>query len=250
MEATPLSAEDAVEARELHRRPDDAPEKPESSRATGKKPEALGILAVETRSAERGSSPSSSSVAEAPRAASANLQAADKQAELLNQQELLELAGAIVVDGRTLRQAYDLHLISERGLRRLVAEYRRNGDMHEALKREITEHEIDFERDPAMRDLALSATGGSSSDTPPAAGADHPVIAELVQQATAANDAPSGEHGQPAEHKESPDPPPSPPTGPPTETTPLSYGPIIDVAIAVLIIVLVLLVLIVYLTRH
>ena len=46
------------------------------------------------------------------------------------------------------------HLIGEKGLRRVVAEYLRGGDFMKALKRELLEKEKDFERDPKLRDQA------------------------------------------------------------------------------------------------
>ncbi len=72
----------------------------------------------------------------------------------VNREELLDISSKISVDGTTLRQAYETHLIGENALRRLIAEHVRGGDLHAALKAEITQHEIDFERDPQMRDHA------------------------------------------------------------------------------------------------
>ena len=67
-----------------------------------------------------------------------------------------------------MRQIYETHLVGERGLRRLVAEHLRGGDLNKALRREIVEREIDFERDPALRDIvptapAAGASGGGSA---------------------------------------------------------------------------------------
>lgn len=78
----------------------------------------------------------------------------EKRVETLNRAELLSLSEKIVVEGSSLRQIYETHLVGERGLRRLVAEYLRGGDVQKALRQEIVEHEIDFERDPVMRDMA------------------------------------------------------------------------------------------------
>jgi hypothetical protein len=44
-------------------------------------------------------------------------------------------------------------------LRRLVQEHLSGGDLKKALRQEIVEREIDFERDPAMRDQASSGGG-------------------------------------------------------------------------------------------
>lgn len=91
--------------------------------------------------------------------------AAKGQAENLSRQELLELSEKITVEGASLRQAYDAHLFSEKGLRRIVAEYLHGGNVARALRRETIEREIDFERDPILRDRSkangLSASGVS-----------------------------------------------------------------------------------------
>jgi hypothetical protein len=79
---------------------------------------------------------------------------AGKRIETLNRVDLLSLSEKIIVDGTSLRQIYESRLVGERGLRRLIAEYMNGGDLKKALKHEIVEREIDFERDPAMRDLA------------------------------------------------------------------------------------------------
>lgn len=97
-----------------------------------------------------------------------NLPPSSTRVETLDRTELLELSEKIIVDGNSLRQIYETHLIGERGLRRLVAEHLRGGDVRKALKREVVEREIDFERDPAMRDKAVSAMsgGGATQATP------------------------------------------------------------------------------------
>ncbi len=91
----------------------------------------------------------------------------EKRIETLSRAELLELSERIVIDGTSLRQIYENNLIGERGLRRLLTEYMHGGDIKRALKHEILEREIDFERDPVMRDLARqgggTATGGGKA---------------------------------------------------------------------------------------
>jgi len=87
----------------------------------------------------------------------------DKNIETLNRAELLSLSEQVTVEGSTLRQIYETHLIGERGLRRLVAEHLRGGDVKKVLRREIVEREIDFERDPIMRDKAAAAVSGSGT---------------------------------------------------------------------------------------
>lgn len=91
----------------------------------------------------------------------------EKSVETLNREELLRMAEKIVVDGSSLRQIYETKLVGERGLRRLVQEHLRGGDLKKALRREVIEREIDFERDPAMRDLVTHdpgpVTGGGTT---------------------------------------------------------------------------------------
>lgn len=81
-----------------------------------------------------------------------------KRIDTLNRVELMDLGEKIVVDGSNLRQMYETHLIGERGLRRLVAEHLDGGDLRKVLRNEVLEREMDFERDPVMRDLPSSAS--------------------------------------------------------------------------------------------
>ena len=83
----------------------------------------------------------------------------------MNRAELLRLSEKITVDGSTLRQVYETNLIGERGLQRLVSEHFRGGNVKKVLRREIVEREIDFERDPVMRDYAAKVQGQGSSAT-------------------------------------------------------------------------------------
>lgn len=78
---------------------------------------------------------------------------AEKRVETLNRVQLLELSEKIIIDGTSLRKIYETHLIGERGMRHIVAEYMKDGDLKQALRQEIIERERDFERDPAMRHL-------------------------------------------------------------------------------------------------
>lgn len=82
----------------------------------------------------------------------ATLQPIDRHVETVSRADLLELSAKTVVDGTTLRQVYETNLITEKGLRRVLIEHLRGGDIKRALKRELIEREKDFERDPIMRD--------------------------------------------------------------------------------------------------
>ena len=97
----------------------------------------------------------------------------------MSRTELLSLSEKIVVDGSSLRQVYETRLVGEKGLRRLIQEYLGNGDIKKALRREIVEREVDFERDPILRDNApqpgLSAGGTATT------------LKELLKKANAAS---------------------------------------------------------------
>ena len=89
----------------------------------------------------------------------------DKHVETLKQKDLLELSGKIVVEGVSLRHVYESHQIGEQALRRIVSEHLRGGNVGEALQDELTQHEIDFERDPQLRDRnrrAPAVAGGGA----------------------------------------------------------------------------------------
>jgi hypothetical protein len=76
----------------------------------------------------------------------------DKLIATMSRAELLALSEKVAVENTTLRQVYETHLVGEQGLRRLINEYVRGGDVQRALREELVEHEIDFERDPMFRD--------------------------------------------------------------------------------------------------
>lgn len=78
--------------------------------------------------------------------------------------DLLKLSESIIIDGSSLRSIFESHLIGERGLRKLVAENMKGGDLKRALNVEILDRELDFERDPAMRDHYNYS--GEASDSP------------------------------------------------------------------------------------
>lgn len=94
------------------------------------------------------------------------VQSVERQVETLSRNELLTLSEKVIVEGSTLRHVYETQLISERGLRRLITEYLRGGDVLKAFRRELVEREIDFERDPKLRDkVRQGLRGGGASPT-------------------------------------------------------------------------------------
>lgn len=88
---------------------------------------------------------------------------APERVDTMSRAELLELSETVPLENTTLRQIYETHLIGEQGLRRLVGEYAAGGDVQKALRRELVEHERDFERDPILRDQAKAGASGSQT---------------------------------------------------------------------------------------
>jgi hypothetical protein len=98
-----------------------------------------------------------------------------KQVETMNRVDLLKISQKMFVEGTSLRQIYETHLVGEKGLRRLVTEYLKGGDVQKVLRKEIVEREIDFERDPIMRDLASTSSADSRSSSA--------VLQQMINQA-------------------------------------------------------------------
>jgi hypothetical protein len=86
----------------------------------------------------------------------------EKNVDTMARAELLALSDKIIIDGASLRQVYETRLVGERGLRRLISEHLQGGNVKKLLRKEIVEREIDFERDPAMRDQSPE-DGGTST---------------------------------------------------------------------------------------
>ncbi|MEO7363912.1 MAG: hypothetical protein ABIV43_00180 [Candidatus Saccharimonadales bacterium] len=144
-------------APELHNKPNLSPP-----------PERIGRVLVAAEAARasarsRERAPVDATIAQAERQVSTQ---AERQVETLSRNELLTLSEKVIVEGSTLRQVYETNLISERGLRRLITEYLRGGDVVRAFKRELVERQIDFERDPQLRDtVRKNLTGGGRGQT-------------------------------------------------------------------------------------
>jgi hypothetical protein len=126
--------------------------------ATKRAPEHIGHVLVDVEAKDAGS------VARAEKtAAEIKAKNINKETLTMSRQELLAVSEKIRVEGTSLRQIYETRLVGERGLRRLVAEHLRGGDVKRQLRNEIVEREIDFERDPLLRDRASSEEGMGSS---------------------------------------------------------------------------------------
>lgn len=161
-ERTPEAPEEPAEAPEVAAEEDETPK--------AKKPEQLGRVLLSTEAEPVDAEPEP--VAEAVESSMAaeekmKVEAAptehtgSRNIETLSRSELLQMSEKIEINGSNLRHIYETHLIGEHGLRRLVAEHLRGGDLPKALRREVTEHEIDFERDPMMRDHRTPAAAAA-----------------------------------------------------------------------------------------
>jgi hypothetical protein len=74
----------------------------------------------------------------------------------LKKADLLKVAKKIEIDGSSLATIYRSERLSEKGLRRIMEVYFRGGNIKKALKRELIEKQIDFERDPVLRDQGFN----------------------------------------------------------------------------------------------
>ena len=88
----------------------------------------------------------------------------------LKRKEMMLVASKIEISHTTLRKIFEANQISEKGLRRILEVYFRGGNIKKALKRELVEREIDFERDPNLRDQGslkevLTTTSKGTLDT-------------------------------------------------------------------------------------
>lgn len=75
-----------------------------------------------------------------------------EEVKTMRREDLMIVSEKIVVEGANLKDMYDNNLFSERALRRLVSEYLKGKDIRPLLRKEIVEKEMDYERDPILRD--------------------------------------------------------------------------------------------------
>ncbi len=87
-----------------------------------------------------------------------------EEVQTMDRTEMLLISEKITVEGASLRRIYETGLIGEGQLRHLVAEYLDGKDIREDLRRDMVEHEIDFERDPQMRDRVRSHLSGKKGE--------------------------------------------------------------------------------------
>jgi hypothetical protein len=89
----------------------------------------------------------------------------NQRIETMDRQDLLDLSDKVAVNDTTLRRVYENHLVGERGLRRMVETYMHGGNVEKVLREEMLEREIDFERDPVLRDRPKRGSGEPSGST-------------------------------------------------------------------------------------
>lgn len=82
-----------------------------------------------------------------------------ERVQRLDRRELLNTAEKIIIDGTSVRTMYESKRISEEGMRRVVTEYYRGGDIKHTLDQELMIKELTYERDPQIRDLLRSRIG-------------------------------------------------------------------------------------------
>ncbi len=162
--------------------------------------------------------------------------------ETLSRAELLSFSEQIAVETTSLRNVYETHLIGEHALRRLIAEYLQGGDIHKALQQEILEHEIDFERDPALRDSAIVADEQYRASTQVVAPGKE-ALNQLLQKAQAVIGVADDDEVLSYDRAHKTPPPPTP-----HNTT--SVRRPVDLIMAVTIVLLVILVLVLLFGHH
>ena len=76
--------------------------------------------------------------------------------KVIGRDKLLELSKDITVEGASLKDMYENHLFGEGALRRLVSAHTKGEEISTMVRREVLERQVDFERDPMMRDRDYS----------------------------------------------------------------------------------------------
>jgi hypothetical protein len=111
----------------------------------------------------------------------AEASATAERIQYFDHQEVLAIAEKISLDGTSLRTIYESKQITEPGLRRITREFLRGGDVKAALQAEIQVKEMQYERDPQMRDRLAASYAGVDAAQPQASSE---AMATLVAHAT------------------------------------------------------------------
>jgi hypothetical protein len=120
---------------------------PKTETAPVVRSEHLGLLTLKAaeKSVPNGAKASPEKVVNTPK----------KKVEALSRAELLTAAAEVQVGATNLRRVYETNLITEQGLRRLVAVHESGDNVRESLEREIVEKETSYERDPHLRNRSM-----------------------------------------------------------------------------------------------
>ncbi len=71
----------------------------------------------------------------------------------LTDKEIISLSEKIKIEGVSLKTFYQNKEVSFNGLKRILNEYLKTGSIEKILKKELIEHQIDFEKDPILKDV-------------------------------------------------------------------------------------------------
>ncbi len=108
----------------------------------------------------------------------------DTAIEVVGRDAVLIAAEKITVGDTTLKKVYETGLISERGLRRAVAEYGKGGDIRRILVEELLIKEIGFELDPRLRDRPLQKASAPITAPTSQPASYEQAMAYIAKQAT------------------------------------------------------------------
>ncbi|MBC7581982.1 hypothetical protein H7097_03920 [Aeromicrobium sp.] len=126
-----------------------------------------------------------------------------ERVQQMKHHEVLAFAEKVVIDGTSLRTIFEAKQITEPGLRRITREFLRGGNVKAALKAEIQVKEMQYERDPQMRDrLAASYAGVEAAHPQTAAEAMAALIALNPPSKSSQNQSADSEDGAKSNQKE------------------------------------------------
>jgi hypothetical protein len=172
-------------------------EKKKKSRQERREPLLKGLGAL----AERLPEVEKQSTTKAPRTPEVSRESLTKSKntvlDTMSREELLEASEKIVVGATTLRQVFETHLISERGLKQAVNEYRHGGDVRRVLAEELLIKELGYELDPQLRDRRPNVA--PAGDLTAERVASYPEVLVPNQSNTLSPEALSAKFSQPAE---------------------------------------------------
>jgi len=114
----------------------------------------------------------------------------NKNINEFSHEDLMIAAQKIKVEGTTLKEMVELGRLDEPGLRRVVGEFLKGGDVARSIAREVKEKEIQYEQDPRLRHPRASQSGQGSAQ---AAGAGGLILGGLLGGKPDAPDQPASD---------------------------------------------------------